>query len=530
MQIRSALKGTSALKALAFMGALLSPGLAHADFVTLKSADGTVNLSGNFMAFEDNFYIINTDLGELRVSAERVSCVGTGCPTFEVSTAEVMIAGSDAVGQGMMPLLLEGYAGFLEAEATVSVADGQGQLLAEFVGDAGFGDPIGSYLVSSTRSADAFSALLEESSEIGMSARRIKPEEAARLARAGGGDMRHPNQEHILAVDSLVVITHPENPVQSLTTAQIAGIYSGRITNWNQIGGTNAPITVLDRPAESGTREVFMNAIFDRAAPRPLENAKVVDENTATARSVNADRNAIGFVSYAFQRGAKPLPIVSECGLTMVPDAFSARTEEYGLQRRLYLYTRDDKLSDASRELLAFATSEDADAVIAKAGFIDLGIDRKEQTADSERAIALTKATKNSFERATQRNMLALMSGFDRLSTTFRFRTGSAQLDERGIVDMERLTEYLQDQPRGTKVMVVGFTDSVGSFGNNHALSLRRASQVMDELKVRAGGRVANVDFDLTGFSELAPAACNTNENGKRINRRVEIWISTPEA
>lgn len=530
MLTRSVLKGSSALSALAFVGAMALPGTASAEFVTLRSADGTVNLSGTFLAFEDNFYVISTDLGQLRVSAERVSCSGAGCPSFEIDTADVMIAGSDTVGQGMMPLLLEGYAGFLEADATVTVADGAAQMFAEFVGDAGFGEPIGSYLVSSTNSAAAFTGLLDKSSEIGMSARRILPKEAAELARAGAGNMKSPKQEHIVAVDSLVVITHPSNPVTSLTTKQLADIYAGRITNWKELGGADASITVLDRPEASSTRQDVMRAILNGPAPAPLPGAQIRDDNTATAIAVNADRNAIGIVSYAFQRGAKPMPIVSECGLTMVPDAFSARTEEYGLQRRLYLYNRDDNLSDASRELLAFATSEAADAVIAKAGFIDLGIDRKEQTLDGQRAISLSAATKNAQERQAQQEMLSLMQGFDRLSTTFRFRTGSSALDERGIVDMERLASYLEQTPAGTEVMVVGFTDSVGTFANNNRLSERRAAQVLSELKQRAGGRLAGVDLKSTGFSELAPAACNTSENGKRINRRVEIWINVPEA
>lgn len=530
MLTRSALKGSSALRALAVVGALMLPGMASADFVTLRSADGTVNLSGTFVAFDDNFYVISTDLGELRVSAERVSCSGDGCPTFEIDTADVLIAGSDTVGQGMMPLLLEGYAGFLEAEATVTVADGAEQLFAEFVGDAGFGEPIGSYLVSSTGSSEAFTSLLEKKSEIGMSARRIRPQEAAVLARSGAGNMTSPKQEHLVAVDSLVVITHPSNPVASLTTAQVADIYAGRITNWNQVGGPDAQITVVDRPEDSSTREDFMQAIVNGPAPAPLSGAQIRDENTATAVAVNSDRNAIGFVSYAFQRGAKPMPIVSECGLTMVPDAFSARTEEYGLQRRLYLYNRDDNLSDASRNLLTFATSQEADGVIAKAGFIDLGVDVKEQTLDSQRAISLSASTADPLERSMQGDMLGMMKSYDRLSTTFRFRTGSSSLDERGIVDMERLASYLAQQPHGTEVMVVGFTDSVGSFRNNNGLSKRRATQVMNELKQRAGDRIANVSVNATGFSELAPAACNTNENGKRINRRVEIWINVPKA
>ena len=267
MHTRSVLRGSSVLKAAAVASAMFVPTLGAADFITLRSADGTVNLDGKFLAFEDNFYLIETALGELRVSAERMSCEGKGCPVIELSAADVQISGSNAVGQGMMPLLLEGFAGYLDADATVTVADGQGKLLAELVADAGFGDPISSYLVSSSASASAFADLLDKSSEIGMSARRILPEEAEQLQLSGAGDMNSPQQEHLLAVDSLVVITHPDNPVQSLTSQQLAQIFSGRITNWKQLGGDDAAITVVDRPAGSSARGVMMAALFTETAP-----------------------------------------------------------------------------------------------------------------------------------------------------------------------------------------------------------------------------------------------------------------------
>jgi len=63
------------------------------------------------------------------------------------------------------------------------------------------------------------------------------------------------------------------------------------------------------------------------------------------------------------------------------------------------------------------------------------------------------------------------MVDHDRLSTTFRFRTASSKLDERGRADMQRLVTYLEQQPAGTEVLFVGFTDDVGPFDNNLALA-----------------------------------------------------------
>lgn len=524
----TALKGTSALRALAVAGALIAPTFALADDITLKSADGTVNVVGEFLAFEENAYLIKTGLGELRISAERVRCEGEACPVFETATADVIIAGSDTVGLGMMPLLLEGYAAFTDADSTVTATSTAGEIIAEMVGDQGFGDPMGSYLVSSTTSGDGFKKLLNKETQISMSSRRIKPAEARALKADGAGNMISPSQEHIVAVDSLVVIVNPENSVQELTMAQVSDIFSGKITNWKDLGGDDAEIKIFDRQEGSGTRSVFQTAVNKGQEIAPIAAANIVDDNTSMAAGVNSDPHAIGFVSYAFQRGAKALPLINECGIKMTPDAFSARTEEYALQRRLYLYNRSDVDNAAYQDFMDFTKSSDADDVIQKAGFIGLGVAQQEMSLDGNRARALLSSDVDAFEGGVMREMLSTMSNYDRLSTTIRFRTGSSRLDERARLDMDRLTSYLEQSPEGTEIMFVGFTDNVGAFGSNRALSERRANQVMKELQKVSGDRLAGIQMASSGFGEVAPSACNSNENGRRINRRVEVWISEP--
>ena len=526
---KSRLMASSALRVAMLAGALMVPSAAISDTVSLKSADGTVNLQGEFVSFEDNTYVIRTGLGELRISAARVRCEGAACPQFETASADVVIAGSDTVGLGLMPLLLEGYAGFLDADATFTSTSVKDEIIGEFIGDQGFGDEIGSFLVSSTTSGDSFKKLGDKSTEIGMASRRIKPAEARALRDAGAGNMIDPDNEHIIAVDSLVVITHPSNPVKSLTMAQLAGIYAGEITNWREVGGPNLQIEVFDRQQGSGTRSVFAKSVFD-GENVSFSGAQPVDTNTEMATAVNASESAIGFVSYAFQRGAKPLNLVNECGITMTPDVFSARTEEYALQRRLYLYTRSDTVSDASRDFLEYVESENADGVIQKSGFIGLGIDRRTQPLDGDRARALLDSSVDAFEGQVMREMLGSMVEHDRLSTTFRFATGSSRLDERGILDMQRLASYLESQPSGTKVTFVGFTDDVGAFESNRALSERRSAQVMEQMADFASGRLGGIEMASAGYGEVAPSACNVNEDGRRINRRVEVWIQNPNA
>jgi phosphate transport system substrate-binding protein len=222
--------------------------------------------------------------------------------------------------------------------------------------------------------------------------------------------------------------------------------------------------------------------------------------------------------------------LVNSCGIVTTPDAFSAKTEEYPLQRRMYIYTREDTADEATQSFLSYATSSEADNVIAKSGFINLGIASQDMTMESPRAKSLLNANVDAYEGSIIREKLSMMVNYKRLSTTFRFRTGSSRLDERGRIDMARLTEYLEGMPEGTSIRLVGFTDSVGAFDSNLALSIARAEQVMAELQDFAGDRLSNVSMDATGFGEVAPTACNTDDRGKSINRRVEVWIESGTA
>ena len=279
---------------------------------------------------------------------------------------------------------------------------------------------------------------------------------------------------------------------------------------------------------DAASYDFFMSYLFGDDKPSFLPQG-IADDDQEVSNVVYLDRNAIGFVGYAFQRGTKGVSLVNECGIATTPDAFSAKTEEYALNRRMYLYNRADNLDGPSQALLDFSVSQEADAIIGKSGFIDLGIVRREQDLTDPRAVAMATEAANydaGFESEAMLEMLDKMTEYDRLSTTFRFRTGSSKLDERGKLDMKRLVKFLERAPDGTEVKLVGFTDSVGPFEANRRLSIGRAAEVLDDLRQSAGSRIDHVELATAGYGEIAPSACNISERGREINRRVEVWIS----
>lgn len=524
----SILRGTAAFAAL-ISATLGFATIANAQNVTLRSDDGSLNVSGTLVRFEDKNYVVQTDLGELTISDERVSCEGEGCPNAVEGVADLVFAGSDTVALGLMPLLLTGYASHLEASLLEHPTQTHSDISAEIIGDDGFGDKIGNLYVAASTTGEGFSALQNNKSDISMASRRIRPQEARSLREAGAGNMVSPSQEHIIAVDSIVIVVHPESPIETITMAQLRGIYSGKITNWRELGGPDAQINVINRKQESGTRGEFERMVFGKGLSDGFGNQKIVEHNDHVSSAVNLDPNAIGYVGLAFKNGSKALTLINDCGIASRPDSFSAKVEEYELERRIYMYNRSDSSNAHTQSFLDFVLSEASDGVIAKSGFIDLGIKRRKQDLNGPRAQALLDPSVDAYVGGYMREMLSDMRTFDRLSTTFRFRPGSSKLDERGAIDMQRLVNHLEQQPEGTKVMMVGFTDDIGAFDSNRTLSQQRAEQIMDALRAEGGERLAGIEFASKGFGEIAPAACNATETGRGINRRVEVWIEVAQ-
>jgi phosphate transport system substrate-binding protein len=503
--------------------------VAVADPITLKSADGTLNVTGELLKFEGGVYSLRTDLGDLKITASRVTCEGISCPETGMATADLRFGGADEIGDGLMPLLTKGFATFMDADAGVENADGptvkHGLFLANFTEDEGFGDSIGGFVVTPTVSSDAFTKLLNGNIDIGMSSRRITPDEARALKAKGAGTMVAPSQERIIAADAVVIIVNPGNPINSISIGDLGRIYSGQITDWSQLGGPELPIKVIAFAEGAGNLSIFNDRIYG-GNPPPQAPAIVVKSNQFAADTVNSLPGAIAYVSQAFTRGAKALPIVNECGISALPDVFSVKTGEYAIQRLLYLYTTAELDNELATRFLDYTTSEGASQVIVQSGFVDFGVAMRDQGADSARAAELATAGSDDFEKKIVATMVENMTGTSRLSTTFRFKPGSTTLDRSGFLDLQRLVKALSAMPSGTKVRLVGFSDADGEFEPNISVSKSRADIVARALLAEGGDKLGNVTIETLGYGEIAPVACNNTSFGREINRRVEVWVS----
>ena len=206
---------------------------------------------------------------------------------------------------------------------------------------------------SGTGSGAGVEAAQTGTSDIGLSSRELKEEETAAGAVA-----------NVVAKDGVAVIVNPANSVTDLTVEQIADIFSGKITNWSELGGEDMEIAVYGREAGSGTRGAFEEIVG------VVDACQLTNEYSSTGDlvgNVAGNENAIGYASLsAVDETVKAVKVAGvECTEDTVKDG------SYAIQRPFVMVTKDGTaLSAAAQAFLDFSMSAEAAPIIAAAGAV----------------------------------------------------------------------------------------------------------------------------------------------------------------
>lgn len=184
--------------------------------------------------------------------------------------------------------------------------------------------------------------------EIGMSSRDLKDEEAS-----GGAEGT------AIAYDGIAVILNPANKVSNLTLAQLKDIYTGKITNWKEVGGSDSTIVVVSREDGSGTRDAFQEIVGYKSSEL-IADATITDASGNLKTTVAQNKNAIGFVSFSYVDDT-----VSAVEIEGVkPEAELAKDGTYKLSRPFLVVTKKDTLTESGQKLIDFILSEEGQKIV----------------------------------------------------------------------------------------------------------------------------------------------------------------------
>lgn len=418
--------------------------------------------------------------------------------TPPVQQANLRLGGSNTIGERLGPELVAGFFRQIGCTDMKFARSAPGELRIDCHGN---GHSLLATIAAHGTST-GFSGLIDGHYDIGMASRPIKAGEARQMMRIG--ESTPGMSEMVVGLDGIAIVTHPRNRVAQLTIEQLAQIFAGAITDWQQVGGAAGPIHLFARDEQSGTWDLFQNLVL---VDRPLSPAaRRFEDGVALVDSVLQDEAAIGFVGIGAIGGAKTLALSHAIARAQQPDRFSIATEDYPLSRRLMLYGPTVTENQYIVPFLRFANSPEGQAIVEKIGFVPLTITRQ-----------------NSQERvkAAPVGEPALLAHATRLSVDFRFRDETNELDTRSLADLDRVIAYLRASGiSGDKLILVGFSSDSGAASANQRLSELRAQIVADALTAH-GINPALV----RGLGAILPVADDHLSEGQIKNRRVEVWV-----
>ena len=167
-----------------------------------------------------------------------------------------------------------------------------------------------------------------------------------------------------VCLDGIAIVTNTANPVENLTLEQLAGIFTGEITNWSEVGGNDAEIVVIGREAGSGTRDGFEEIVG--VADQCQYDQELTATGAVTA-AVAANENAIGYASLSAVDDSVNDPTVEGVACTEE----TVQNGSYVLQRPFnFVVKKDAELSDAAQAFITWATDGSANEWILEAGCV----------------------------------------------------------------------------------------------------------------------------------------------------------------
>ncbi|MDR1382258.1 MAG: phosphate ABC transporter substrate-binding protein [Planctomycetaceae bacterium] len=270
-------------------------------------------------------------------SAFLIFCYGAFCPFFLCAQEKINIEGSTTVGP-----IIDAF-----VEAFSEAADSSGNV---------------KFSVKKTGSGDGAAALIDGRCEIATMSRSMKPDEVQKAVKAG----KTPTT-FTICMDGVCLIVHPSNPVRQLTKEQVKKIYTGSVSNWQELGGADMPIVAISRDTSSGTYEVFHQIAVD--SEKLGNKVEYANSNPQIFTRVSTTPGAIGYVGLGFLKTG----VATMQYENVVPSRRTIASGKYALSRPLFLLTNGyPPLGTKLLEFCNFFLTEKGQDIIETKGFVPL--------------------------------------------------------------------------------------------------------------------------------------------------------------
>ncbi|MFQ6100409.1 MAG: phosphate ABC transporter substrate-binding protein [Anaerolineae bacterium] len=221
-------------------------------------------------------------------------------------------------------------------------------------------------------SGTGIAGLINGTVDLANASRRMKPEEMEAAEANGIIPV-----EHVIARDAIAIVVHPSNPVDRLTLQQLSDIFSGRITNWSQVGGEDRPIVLLSRESNSGTHVYFLEQVVRLGAKHAptlfSPDTLLMPSSEGISAEVRQNPNAIGYDGLGYVTDDQKTIAVAAGpeGPFVLPTIETVNSGDYPIARDLYVYTAGEPQGTIA-VYLDWLRSPEGQEIVEELGFVPL--------------------------------------------------------------------------------------------------------------------------------------------------------------
>lgn len=218
-----------------------------------------------------------------------------------------------------------------------------------------------SITIEGSGSGNGIKALIDGTCNIANSSREMKEKELQSAKEKGIAV-----KEIAVAIDMIVPVVNPGNPVKNITMDQLKGIYDGTIKNWKQVGGKDENIVVISRDTSSGTYEIWHEKVMKNADI--AKDALLQASNGAIVSAIAGNPKAIGYIGYGYiDKTVKALTVSG-----VEPTLENGKSGKFPVSRKLYMYVDQNKVTGEAQKFIDYLLGADGQKLVTEAGFISI--------------------------------------------------------------------------------------------------------------------------------------------------------------
>lgn len=462
----------------------------RAQDVTLTARGGGLAVSGRLIGHDGLVYRLDTEWGRLTVDAAAVDCAGPGCPDLTRFAPELRVAAEPWLAERLLRPLVHSFARAegLELHETAGVLElshtGKPELRIRLLPLTGAAAPV--------LAAEEADAALTVNDRSGRLIARL-PLVPASATDAPPGPL----------------------PLEALRLQRREG------GGWARLGGDDRPLVWHTLPP-GGTLDMAASA----ALGPPRAEARRAPDIAALATALRRDPWGLALLPLPLPEGLSARTVTQTCGLSAELSAFAAAAGDHPLLMPVSWVETGRRLPPAARAFAEHLSSPAAHTALAQAGVPAPSAALRQPLEANGIRLANALADRNpDLPLSARQAALALLAGAERLALTFRFDERTGALDAAGRSALSGLSAHLAAGSfAGRELLLVGFTDSTGPADRNLASGEARARAIHSALTATPD-LPANTRLRSASLGEAMPIACDDSPEGRRLNRRVEVWL-----